>query len=277
MSELLYDYMRDKVSMKSFSSDQWLYDDKKPFDEAVVIKADNVYRYTSKLPSITLPPKPMPPFKYSFVEVNLGVIGNIGIHVACLKHNDTVFTNGLSFLNDIEDIKSAKATLIFHYLKLVDGIIYLLDLKTISLLDDNFNLSNSYSIGDEASVPGAVPFCYLALFTFSLMNCKNAIIINNNPQNKLQKKRHRRGEFPLVQYKTISVNGSLLTINNQHLISQNDNQLMPFHIVRGNFAVYDDKPLFGKHYGTYWRPQHSRGDKKLGIIEKDYSVQEPKI
>lgn len=79
-------------------------------------------------------------------------------------------------------------------------------------------------------------------------------------------------ELPLVQYKTISVDGSLLTINDQHLKSPNGDPIMPLHIVRGNFAIYNEKPLFGKHFGTFWRSQYSRGSKELGIIAKDYTI-----
>ncbi|MCA0455678.1 MAG: hypothetical protein LCI00_17005 [Chloroflexi bacterium] len=43
---------------------------------------------------------------------------------------------------------------------------------------------------------------------------------------------------------------------------------------RGNFATYtDDKPLFGKYTGTFWRPATAVGEVKNGVVIKDYEVQ----
>jgi len=169
--------------------------------------------------------------------------------------------------------------LFFHNIKNYERTIYFQRIQLVLVLDNNYELTNLFYFGNvtEKNKNEIVPLSHLALFTFSLMNCKNAILINNTPPNKLQKKRIKRGELPLVQYKTISVDGSLLTINDQRLKNQKSDPVMPFHIVRGNFAVYNDKPLFGKYFGNFWRSQHSRGSKDLGIIVKDYFIQEPKI
>lgn len=45
------------------------------------------------------------------------------------------------------------------------------------------------------------------------------------------------------------------------------------HICRGHFAHYgDDKPLFGKYTGTFWRPMHARGKVEQGVVVKDYKI-----
>ena len=45
------------------------------------------------------------------------------------------------------------------------------------------------------------------------------------------------------------------------------------HICRGHFATYSpDKPLFGKHAGTFWVPAHVRGNAERGVVAKDYRV-----
>ena len=47
------------------------------------------------------------------------------------------------------------------------------------------------------------------------------------------------------------------------------------HIVRGHFATYtEDKPLFGIPglFGTFWIPDHVRGNPERGIRDKSYDV-----
>lgn len=52
--------------------------------------------------------------------------------------------------------------------------------------------------------------------------------------------------------------------------------VMPRHVCRGHFAEYGPEfgkgLLFGKHAGRFYVPPHLRGDKKNGIVEKDYQV-----
>jgi hypothetical protein len=45
------------------------------------------------------------------------------------------------------------------------------------------------------------------------------------------------------------------------------------HICRGHFATYsEDRPLFGKYTGQFWKPSHVRGAAEFGLIQKDYNV-----
>jgi len=45
------------------------------------------------------------------------------------------------------------------------------------------------------------------------------------------------------------------------------------HLCRGHFKEYTkEKPLFGKYTGTYWWQPTMRGNKKKGVIHKDYEV-----
>lgn len=50
---------------------------------------------------------------------------------------------------------------------------------------------------------------------------------------------------------------------------------MPRHVCRGHFREYSvDRPLFGRAglFGRFFIPPHMKGDKKNGIVEKDYEV-----
>lgn len=45
------------------------------------------------------------------------------------------------------------------------------------------------------------------------------------------------------------------------------------HICRGHFATYtEDRPLFGRHVGRFWHPQHVRGKAEHGEVRKGYAV-----
>jgi hypothetical protein len=54
--------------------------------------------------------------------------------------------------------------------------------------------------------------------------------------------------------------------------------IMPEHVCRGHFSEYGPEYnkglLFGKYSGRFYIPSHVRGNKKNGVIEKDYSVSE---
>jgi hypothetical protein len=48
---------------------------------------------------------------------------------------------------------------------------------------------------------------------------------------------------------------------------------MKWHEMPAQFRHYsEEKPLFGKYAGTFYVPQHSRGDAKLGVSFKSYTV-----
>ena len=51
---------------------------------------------------------------------------------------------------------------------------------------------------------------------------------------------------------------------------------MPWHKRRGNYArdgpKYGKGLLFGQHEGKFYRPATAVGDKKNGVVEKDYAV-----
>ena len=49
--------------------------------------------------------------------------------------------------------------------------------------------------------------------------------------------------------------------------------LQRVHLCRGHFKEYtNENPLFGKHVGRFWWQPMVRGDKKRGVLNKDYDV-----
>jgi len=56
---------------------------------------------------------------------------------------------------------------------------------------------------------------------------------------------------------------------------KNSKGLVPFHPVMGYEKTYtEDAPMFGnpKLVGTYWVPEHFRGNKQSGFISRDYEI-----
>lgn len=112
---------------------------------------------------------------------------------------------------------------------------------------------------------------YLAI---SFMHCKNVEHREEVPsylERTAWKKKHRRR---LVRYHVLDIDPMRKVLDDDggartHGIGR------ALHICRGHFATYtEDAPLFGRHTGTFWKPQHVRGSAKSGVVVKDYRLSE---
>jgi len=110
-----------------------------------------------------------------------------------------------------------------------------------------------------------------ALFTVSLMNCKNTELVE--PKNSVRRaKRAARMEKYWQQYHVIKVNSGKRYADGYDPLGGS----MASHIVRGHFRTYtEDAPLLGKHVGTFWVPSFVRGNKEHGDSAHDYRVDMP--
>jgi len=101
-----------------------------------------------------------------------------------------------------------------------------------------------------------------------LLSCKNIETIDNQPSEKLNKKRIKKNKTPLCSYKTLQVvlPKSSNAKNRQQIVTQKQNSPRT-HLCAGHFKIYThEKPLFGKHTGRYWWQPHLRGDDKKGFL-----------
>ncbi len=115
---------------------------------------------------------------------------------------------------------------------------------------------------------------YPALLALSFMHCKNVARVEVQPPPKLSRAHARRHGAPLVKYYTLQID-PMREVLRREGDSERVGLKKALHICRGHFAHYDDKPLFGKYQGTFWRPSHVRGSGQHGIVVKDYAVKEP--
>lgn len=113
---------------------------------------------------------------------------------------------------------------------------------------------------------------HTAFFALELMNCKNIVLTSEPEDKRISQMYERQFGIPMTQYKTLTVKP--LGASQKNTSEPKDYQgLMPLHLRRGNFAHYtDDKPLFGKYTGMFWRPATAVGERKNGVIIKDYEA-----
>lgn len=106
-------------------------------------------------------------------------------------------------------------------------------------------------------------------------HCKNVKMQENHTPPKVAAKRKKAGKPPGASYKTLLIDPMKETLRTEGNIEKNGLK-KALHICRGHFATYtEDKPLFGKVTGTFWKPMHVRGNKKHGEIKKDYDIKAP--
>lgn len=105
-----------------------------------------------------------------------------------------------------------------------------------------------------------------------ILNCKNVSYEAIDPPAKLNKKRHKKGKEEMVKYHVLNLHPlSSRTVSRSGVQTEETRRV---HLYRGHFKSFtEDKPLFGRFTGRYWWQPQVRGDKKKGIVNKDYNVE----
>jgi hypothetical protein len=109
------------------------------------------------------------------------------------------------------------------------------------------------------------------LLAVSFMHCKNVALERVEPPAKLDRLHRKYCGRPLVRYHTITIDPM------RHVLRRDGGSdtvglKRALHICRGHFATYDERPLFGRVTGTFWREAHVRGSAASGVVRKDYRV-----
>lgn len=141
-----------------------------------------------------------------------------------------------------------------------------------------FSVFGQHSLPAE-EVQGYADLLYVFLQPFllalSFLNCARSSLRVVDPDAAKNRLRARHGVKPLLRYHIIEIeamkellrtDGSVETVGLRKAL----------HICRGHFATYtEDRPLFGKHAGTFWVPAHVRGRSENGVVVSDYRVNCP--
>ena len=137
---------------------------------------------------------------------------------------------------------------------------------------DRSVLSRLFSAGfsQEKLIEDAKGMVFVVMFANALTHCKNVELIDQPLTRQQRRRKERKNE---IYYKVLVIEPFKKQVRNeaaQHGGSEIDRAL---HICRGHFATYtEDKPLFGKYTGTFWKPMHVRGKRSAGMVVKDYEV-----
>lgn len=110
----------------------------------------------------------------------------------------------------------------------------------------------------------------------TLASCKNVRLVDqerDGPPRVILGSGPKRTIIPKITYKVLEIDPSKTPAARSGAHSGPSSQA--FHLCRGHFANYDEKPLFGKYRGRFWVPAHTRGSKKNGAVLKDYKIISP--
>lgn len=123
----------------------------------------------------------------------------------------------------------------------------------------------------RAESKGMYVFRNTLLCTLLLLNCKNIVTEKHEAPERLNKKRQKAGKPPLFSYHTLAVKVPGESTASKSGAKTGITQRL--HLCRGHFKHFTkDKPLFGKLEGLYWWQPHVRGEKKKGVVMKDYHL-----
>lgn len=116
---------------------------------------------------------------------------------------------------------------------------------------------------------------YPTLLALSFLHCKNVVVQTEEPNPQLSRIFQKKHGRPLVKFHVLNIEPMKTILKNEGQVEEVGLK-RALHIVRGHFADYTEKGLFGKHRGIYWFDQHARGSIEQGVVLKDYSVDKPK-
>jgi hypothetical protein len=109
-----------------------------------------------------------------------------------------------------------------------------------------------------------------ALLALSFLNCRNTVVAET-PAPRAERRRRERAGLPIAKYHVLQIEAIRRAVA-QRMAASGESKAKALHFCRGHFATYDDDhPLFGRYSGRFWRPAHTRGTVKSGVVVKDYS------
>lgn len=142
-------------------------------------------------------------------------------------------------------------------------------------LPDSQKAINNQSMRDD--IDNLAAYVYNpSLLALSFMHCKGVERVLQTPPQKLSRAFEKRRGQPLHKYHILDIKPMQDVLKREGNVEEDGlKKALSLHIVRGHFADYREKGLFGKNFGLYWRPQHHRGSISVGITDKDYRIREP--
>lgn len=124
---------------------------------------------------------------------------------------------------------------------------------------------------DAETVAHGFGYEFLAMYlAFGWLNSRTFETELHGPSARVERKRLKRNHFSGLDYHQIVIGKK----HRKRWESASGVTAQRFHHVRGHFADYRERGLFGKPEmrGVFWVPGHARGDKSLGTINHEYHI-----
>lgn len=111
------------------------------------------------------------------------------------------------------------------------------------------------------------------LFLLAMLHVKNVELVERVVPRQLRRQAEREGRPPYLKVKELVIEPLRRTVRlMQEAQRENPGQPVPLHLCRGHFKTYTpEKPLLGRHVGTYWWEPHLRGDEHVGVVVHDHA------
>lgn len=130
--------------------------------------------------------------------------------------------------------------------------------------------SNMGPLSDDMHYHVYSSLFYVFWFAVQLTHCKNVELIDQPLTRQQRRMKERKGG---IFYKVLAIEPFKRQVRRETAVSGDGDIKRALHICRGHFVTYtEDKPLFGKYAGTFWKPMHIRGQRSAGVVVKDYEV-----
>lgn len=216
------------------------------------------------------------PFPEFWIEVISSECGD-RMHMGCLVQAKSRAAGGWDVTTYSLGETSHYGVLLFGYREFV--------VDALGRPERNRKLTTSSVFSSkEAAIASVDRVCYLAFESLEFLNCKNVSLLahDNDPKQVRRAVKRHGGNPDHYRYHTL-----VYRPRGAHKDSPPvEIGIMPRHMCRGHFQHYglalehghpdgkDRGLLFGKHAGKFYFPPHLRGDKKNGVVEKDYSLQQ---
>lgn len=110
----------------------------------------------------------------------------------------------------------------------------------------------------------------IACSVITFMNCKNVTVTDGGKVHIPRTTSEKRRRPPDVRYRTIVLPGTTGGNRGKGALTREE---LALHKVRGHFKTFTpERPLMGKHVGTYWWGWQVRGAAEHGVNVNDYRV-----
>lgn len=147
----------------------------------------------------------------------------------------------------------------------LDGRIYLVPSPAFAPIGDALVRRGGPGVAKELLEAGeqdARSELGLLVATLLLLNSRNGVERSKAKLEKLNKRRKKRSQLPLLDHWTLTMRlGKARRFDGSRRLSDRETRA---HLVRGHFKV--------RASGVYWWSPHVRGNKALGFVSKDYAV-----